>query len=120
MLKQIKYIAAITWWLFCVVANANGNEASEFEKMITKGAIRVVNVSATSVTKEMLSKHGYNECKNNKFCVVWYFNNHKKALYGVKKAKEGNLFDPISGMIAIYSKNKKLNEIICYEPRGGC
>ena len=76
--------------------------------------------SNSEPTKNQLSIFGNNNCKDSSFCLIWYFDDPEKAKVGVERAKAGNWFDPIPGLIAIYSKNKKYNKIICYEPQGTC
>ena len=98
---------------------AQGSEKNKFKHLHSQGMTTIVLVDKSS-TLDQLSKYGKSNCAEKSFCVIWYFDDEKKAQIGIKRAKAGNLFDPIPGLISIYSKNKMVNKIICYEPKGTC
>ena len=106
--------------LLLFTAQANSAESATFESLYSKGTSSVALSDMRGPTKSQVSSYGRNKCSGKKFCLIWYFDDPKKAKVGVERAKVGNWFDPIPGLIAIYSKNKKINEVICYDPSGTC
>jgi len=98
---------------------AQSKEKIKFKSLHSQGMTTIFLVDPKT-TKSQLSKHGNRNCSAKSFCVIWYFDNSKKAQTGIKRAKSGNMFDPIPGLIAIYSKNRMVNKIICHEPKGTC
>ena len=99
--------------------SVQGKETAEFKKIHSQAKLTIVLVNKNT-TKSQLYKYGKNNCSGKTFCVIWYFDDNKKAQTGIKRAKAGNLYDPIPGLISIYSKNKMVNKIICHEPKGTC
>lgn len=95
-------------------------ESIKFQSLYKKGNYNVVLAANRKLTEDQMSSFGEKQCNANSFCLIWYFDDLEKAKVGVEKAKSGSWFDPIPGLIAIFSKNKKINEIICYEPKGAC
>jgi len=63
---------------------------------------------------------GMDHCKTKNPCVVWFFDDEENAYQGEKLLKQANKDQPITGLIAIFSRNKKNNNIICYETKGTC
>lgn len=96
------------------------NAKEEFNVLFSIRSISVVLSAQQHPSKGHLSSYGRAKCHNETICIIWFFDDLNKARVGIEKAKAGNMFDPIPGLIAIYSKNRKLDEIICYEPMGGC
>lgn len=99
--------------------SAQGSENAEFKSIYSQGNTTIVLVNKNT-TEAQLSKYGKSNCAGKTFCVIWYFDEEKNAQVGIKRAKSGNLYDPIPGLISIYSKNKMVDKIICYELNGTC
>ena len=105
---------------FLIVSQAYGEDISKFQTLYSKGTSSVMLSGIKAPSKIQMSNVGNNVCERKSFCLIWFFDDPKKAKAGVKKAKAGNWFDPIPGLIAVYAKNKRHNQIICYEPNGSC
>jgi hypothetical protein len=103
-----------------LAVQVQSDEDVKFQSLYSKAALTIVLSTHSGPTREQLSSFGKDSCKGKSFCVIWYFDDPAKAEVGVKQAKSGNHFDPIPGLIAIYSKNKVLDKVICYEPTGIC
>ena len=113
----VKLIALYISTLYSFSAQAS--EQVEFKSIHSQGEMRIVLVNKNT-TENQLSKHGKSNCADKEFCVIWYFDDKKKAQVGIKRAKAGNIFDPIPGLISEYIKTKMVNEITCYKPKGSC
>ena len=84
----------------------------EFEKVYSQGVKSIYLASNESYYKSDLSNFGYSTCGEKSFCVIWFFDDPKKSKFAAKQMMSGNTWDPIPGLIAIYSKNKKINKLI--------
>ena len=115
--KSVYVFIILSSMLF--TAQVQGKEDSNYKSMYSKGALSVV-LSNNMQSKNQLSAFGKSSCKSSSFCLIWYFFDSAKAKVGVERAKSGNWSDPIPGLVAIYSKNKMINKIICYEPKASC
>lgn len=89
--------------------------AAEYDIMGRTGNMKVVFVGEDIQDKESLSKIGYSVCRGMRFCVIWFFNDRLKASAGVRRMVSGDFWNPIPGLIGIYSRNMKVDEIICYD-----
>ena len=95
----------------------NVNAKNEYEVLLT-GKTEIVLVENKEPSKSQLTSIGKQQCVNRQFCVVWFFNNMEQAEVGIERQSAGNIFDPVPGLIGIYSKNKMVNELICYDLSG--
>ena len=94
--------------------------AGSAKKLYSQGAQNIFLVTSSQSSKSALHKHGTKFCSKESFCLIWYFNNSDQAKDAVNTMKSGNTWNSISGLIGIYSKNKIVNRLICYDPNGSC
>ena len=93
---------------------------SDLRQLYSSGNKRVVLTATPPPRRGALDLYGKEECGSRRFCLIWFFSNETDATKGVQRMSVGEWFDPVPGLFAIYSKNKVVNEIICYEPEGTC
>jgi hypothetical protein len=103
-----------------VAKNKKAKIKPNFKNIDSKGNIRVVLSSLKNPSKRNLNKFGRLVCNSKEYCVIWFFDDKRKANYGAKQMRSGNTWDPIPGLISLYIKNKKVDEIYCYDLNNGC
>jgi len=63
---------------------------------------------------------GFNTCKPESSCLIWFFNNKDNADQAKKSLQNSINLSSIKGIFAIYSKNKTTNKVSCYQADGTC
>ena len=108
--------------IFLIVMFSGAASAGDvqFEKLYTQAALNIYLAKSTNHTKQDLKTFGHSVCGGKSFCLIWFFDNNQKATKGIATMKSGNTWDPITGLIGIYSKNRKIDDLICYEKSGTC
>jgi hypothetical protein len=94
--------------------------SSDYKVMYEGKNSKVVLTSSKLQSESNLNKYGKVACKNNQFCVLWFYSEKSQANKGVSAMKKGDMFAETAGLYGIYSKNKVVNNVICYEPKSGC
>jgi hypothetical protein len=117
-MSKIILISVVAGFVLCA-AQALA-KPSEFQSLYADGVSHVYVSNTKAPSKSELNNFGHSICDQKSFCLIWYFDDETKAKYGVNQMKSGNTWDPIPGLIGIYSKNKKANSVICYEPSSSC
>ena len=107
----------LIFWLTLTMTFAFG---AEFQKLHSSGRAKIILTSGSPAGPVELSEFGQSECASKSFCLIWYFYGRAKAEAGIKRMSAGKIFEPVPGLYAIYSKNKAINELICYDPSGNC
>ena len=116
-MSKIILSSVASFVLFTAQALAN---PPKFQNLYADGVSHVYVSNTNTPSQSELNSFGHSICDQKSFCLIWYFDDETKAKYGVNQMKSGNTWDPIPGLIGIYSKNKKVNRVICYEPSRSC
>lgn len=96
------------------------SEDATYEVIYMGKNSKVILTESTQKSKTVLDSYGKQNCSSGQFCVLWFYSNRDQAGIGAAAMKRGDMYAQTPGMYAIFSKNKMLNEIICYEPTKGC
>lgn len=104
-----------------LLASAAAYSEDETYEVIHMGKnSKVILTESIQQSKTDLDNYGQQNCSSSQFCVLWFYSNRDQAGIGAAAMKRGDMYAQTPGMYAIFSKNKILNEIICYEPEKGC
>ena len=103
-----------------VLMNSVFAGSQDYEIIYTGKNSKVILTPSVQHPESELNKYGNTVCGNNKFCVLWFYSNRNDSKVGAEVMKKGDMFAQTPGMYAIYSRNKIVNKIICYEPSSGC
>ncbi|WP_299661951.1 hypothetical protein [uncultured Psychromonas sp.] len=114
----MKFYRLLTLALF--TSTTLNAEEINVEKKYEQGMQNIYLVKSSQHSKLELKKYGYSICGTKTFCSIWFFDDAAKAESGITTMKSGSSWDIISGLIGIYSKNKKVNDLICYDEKGNC
>ncbi len=93
---------------------------NKYETIYTGQNSRVILTRAMHQTEAQVNRYSQGLCGMNKFCVLWFYADLKEARAGADAMRSGDMFTETPGLYAIYSKNKVVNKVICYEPSSGC
>jgi len=63
---------------------------------------------------------GFNTCKPESICLIWFFNDKNKADQAKTLLKTYSGLSKITGVYGIYSKNRGVNKVTCYKHKGTC
>ncbi len=94
--------------------------ASDYKVLFEGQNSKVVLTSSNLQSESNLNQFGKKTCNGNKFCVLWFYSDKGQANNGVSAMKRGDMFSETPGLYGIFSKNKVVNNVICYEPKSGC
>lgn len=73
------------------------------QELYKANASRVHLLSTKEHTESDLSRLGKKECAAEKFCLIWYFDEQAKSKVGIERMKAFDTWDPVPGLIGIYS-----------------
>jgi len=91
--------------------------ASDYVTIAKNKAMRAVLVDVDQLQRAQVAEIGRRECDAVTVCAVWVFVDRDLANEAAKLIKSGNVFDPTPGMVAIYSKNRVNDRLVCFEPK---
>jgi hypothetical protein len=100
--------------LFTVAAN------SEIEGIYAGKNSMVILTDKEIYSEDKLNSIGRDVCSEKAFCVLWFYSDKNLANIGASAMKSGDMFSQTKGPYSIFSKNKKNNNVICYNPIEGC
>lgn len=105
-----------------VIAFSEHSEATElsFKKHYSQGKIHIYLASNKQHMEQDLANTGRYICNKQKLCVLWFFDDVSNVDVAIDKLKSSVLSDSVPGLIGIYSKNKTVNKLICYQKSGSC
>ena len=104
----------------CLLLSSSVMASSDYEIIYETGKSKVVLTKQKVMSESQLNDYGRSACSSNRFCTLWFYSDKEQSQAGVKAIRQGDMFAQTPGMYGIFSKNKVTNNVICYEPSGGC